>query len=61
MSGELHCSTTVALGKESLVHNGGWVVPELGWAVKRGWSEKLLHKDTIQFGFPYKATFHGHF
>jgi len=37
------------------------VVPELGWALKQGGSEKLLHKDTIQFGFPHNTTFHGDF
>jgi len=42
VSGELCGSTAVALGKESLVHIGGWVVPELGWALKQGWSKKLL-------------------
>jgi len=42
VGGELNSSTAVALGKESLVHIGVWVIPELRWALKQGWSKKLL-------------------
>lgn len=39
MSGELHCLTAVALGKESLVHNGDWRLggPRVGLGTEAGW------------------------
>jgi hypothetical protein len=61
VSGELHSSTAVALGKESLVHVGGWVVPELSWTLKQGWSEKLLAQRHNTVWVSLNATFHGDF